>query len=143
MRRALVVLVLAAACLGPRIHEIVPQRTPLDCAVASLAMLAGKTYDETDRARLALGIEIGTVGMYPDDIVRVAAMLGVTLTRIATTAAPLSDEGILIVTLRGGDIHAVYLSRGDVYDPLERWPVPYSMAQMSWRSVVMFLKRVN
>jgi hypothetical protein len=106
-------------------------------------MLAGTTYEAADQARLALGIELGSSGMYPADIMRTAASLGVPLTRVRSAATPLSDEGILIVTLRAGTNHAVYLAHGDVYDPLERWPAPYSLATMGWREVVLFLKRVS
>jgi ABC-type bacteriocin/lantibiotic exporter with double-glycine peptidase domain len=140
IRIGLVVLLTLAQCVSVQtIH--VRQRGASDCAVAVLAMTTGKPYEVVDKARLALGIELGSVGMYEPDVIRTAAALGVTLVRVKTFD-PMTDAGVLFVVLPNTVTHAAYLDgKGDVYDPNERWPQAWAIARSTWSRVLFLLKK--
>lgn len=141
------VLVASLGCATAR-PRFVKQRTPIDCAIASLAMADGTSYERVDHARARLGIRLDEVGGTPiPDVIAIAGYLGMHLVPREQVDL-VQDEGIVIVVLRNEDgnedlvsVHAVYVKSGQVYDPLDAAPVAWTEKFTHWRQLVIFLQK--
>jgi hypothetical protein len=97
------------------VTRMVPQRHTSDCTVAALAMWVGVPYED---ALLALGSETPTVrarGAWFTQLKRAAERFGMP-TRRKTSVNLEDDDGVLQVGTPGGDLHAVLLRQGLIFD---------------------------
>ena len=93
------------------IITVIVQRAESDCGVAALAMILGKTYEEV---LVACGHDhprVLTKGLWATGMSRVAASLGVTLTRKRTFDVE-TAFGLLCLS-----DHVVVLKNGLIIDP--------------------------
>lgn len=139
----------AASALPPaRVDALIPARVPThitqreakDCAIAALAMLTDRSWEDIDRIRLSLDID-RTDGMKPAAVLAIASELGVRL-EYRQTFNVVSDEGIVVFEHSSYVAHAVYVYRSMVYDPLRDLPEPYIIAQRQWIRFMYALVRV-
>lgn len=155
MKRLLLTLVLLSALGCTSLHGpvFVSQRTPIDCAIASLAMAAGTSYERVDAARGQLHVDVeANQGTPFFDIVAIAGRMGVRLVPNDHVNF-LVDEGIVIVQPKNGALidradgqvliptHAVYLLRGMVYDPADTVPTPWPLKMPTWAQMIVFLQK--
>jgi hypothetical protein len=131
----LLLLVYTNGCavgMQPVIPPIVPQRHAQDCMVAALAMWGGWDYETVDAARQKLGIQFDK-GLSLTASVSIAKSLGERL-KVVTggqTYNPITTEGILVIGEAGQyPLHAVYTTRGLIYDPQYVMPRPH---QLFWQ----------
>lgn len=97
--------------------KLVKQRRKMDCGVACLATLAGKSYEDTNDAFVEATGKTASKGYYQVDVVNAAARLGVELERKRKGTYDLSDTvGILGVGETNAWDHFVVLHNGTVYD---------------------------
>lgn len=125
-----------------RYPRLVQQEDPRGCAIAAVAMAAGRTYVEVDQARVRLGISLEqNNGLYASDVIALAGSMGVRLTPIQHFNF-VSDRGLLAVTLVPNQtVHMVYVYRGMVYDPLKLMGEPYVAASSGWTPLYFLLQR--
>lgn len=94
---------------------VIEQRSLEDCAIAALAMLLGRTYEDVLDVAARVVQRPHRRGMWLTDLIAVAGELGVSLVR--KRRADLDEDiGILSVETNRGP-HVVVLRAGVVIDP--------------------------
>ena len=96
------------------VRVLPPRWRANDCAIWSLSTLTGIGYDEVLLAVAKVDKAAGRNGLYLGRLVRVAALLGVTLKRKRKPDLT-EDTGILGLWM-GRDGHAVVLKQGQIID---------------------------
>lgn len=148
MKRLLFVLLLATSACAPVLNvglnpyvSHVRQREDNDCGTAVMAMASGRSYEEV--AKIKARLVSTPVGMVAQDFINVGKEIGVNLLPPVTVYNIATDDGVLIVQLRGSQAwHAVYLFKGDAYDPNQLGPAAAVLLKDQW-SVVFLLRRVR
>ena len=94
------------------------QHTPHACALASLAMVIGRDYQEVYRQAEKFYGERLKEGVYRHQMFRLARWFDVPLKEQKPFELD-EHEGILYVARRRACYHAVVLFNGSIYDPLD------------------------
>jgi ABC-type bacteriocin/lantibiotic exporter with double-glycine peptidase domain len=101
-------------------HQVVKQRTPADCGVATLAMLLsdrGITYEDVVAAVTEVAPKVFNRGLWLPEIIKAAKRLGVTLRQRRSYVLEDVERGILRVTWKDkGGAHVVFIRDGQVTD---------------------------
>lgn len=95
--------------------SIVPQRHPMDCGVATLAMLAGVSYEDALLAFGGAAPHILRGGCWLTEMRRAAEALGLSV-RLKRKWDADDDEGIAQIKFRKAGYHLVLLRAGLFFD---------------------------
>ena len=111
----------------PAVINPVMQKNASDCAIASLAMLLGRSYEEVSKKALELFDKPHQKGLTTREIQRLArAVRGQSLQSIKIKNANLDEETGMLFVKRGTEEHACVLFEGVIFDPADGliWNVP-------------------
>ena len=118
--------------------EVIVQKTGADCAVAALAMLAGRPYRAVSDAARTVAPTAHSRGLYTTQILTIAESIGFPLKAIARPASFLKvsvvDHTGILTVRRKKDDHAVVLFQGVIVDPMNGmvWDFETFLAQGPW-----------
>ncbi len=105
---------------APAIIQPIRQVSEGDCALCSLAMILGKSYQEVSAAASSFIVKPHKNGLGTGEIKKIALKLGAKLTSTKTKGLPLDEEtGIFLVRFPDKIEHAVVLFQGVIYDPYD------------------------
>lgn len=104
---------------SPAVIHPTMQMGAMDCVVASLSMLLGKSYREVAEAAKRVDPDALEVGLTWGEAVRVAKLLGVRLASQDASGVDLDElTGVLYVKI-GRSHHAVVVFAGVIYNPAD------------------------
>lgn len=101
----------------PAILEVIVQKAASDCAIAAVAMLAGKPYRDVSDAALKLSPKSHKSGMWTPEILKLAKRVGCALVKQPLDKLDDDATGLLVVRQTDGTSHAVAVFQGVVVDP--------------------------
>jgi hypothetical protein len=117
----------------------IEQRGAYDCAVAALAMLLEKSYDDIEATRLALKIPLDG-GLYLRDMDRIVRRYGRTLDVRDDQQFPFpTGRGLVTIERTDGAIHAVFIDKARVHDPMKPFAEAWVLARQEWKRVLYVL----
>ncbi len=100
------------------VFQVIRQRTEEDCAIAAVAMLTGRSYEDVLVAASALDTKAHRRGLYTTQIKRLSKALGTPLRRVVAAEVLDDAEGLLEIKRRGAaqSDHVVFFSHGLIFD---------------------------
>lgn len=111
--------------------EVIVQKTSMDCAIAVLAMVMGRSYREVSDVARRVTKRPHARGLYMTDLRRIARLLH---HRVVSVGAVPDDGAGMLVLVKPSTRHYVAVFQGVVIDPSDGllWDLQTFLDQGAW-----------